>query len=99
MSWLLKDVQFGLRAIRKDRSFFFTSVLALALGIGATTVLFSVIDNALLHPFPYLDSQHIYDIAVQDRTARASTARNWFSVAEFLDIQEQNRVFDRTLGV
>jgi putative ABC transport system permease protein len=99
MFWLLQDVQFGLRAISKDRSFFFTSVLALALGIGATTVIFSVIDNILLNPFPYLDSQHIYDMQIKDRTVNASAARNWFSIPEFLDFQQQNRIFDRSLGV
>ena len=99
MFWLLKDVQFGLRAIRKDRSFFFTSVLALALGIGATTVIFSVIDNALLHPFPYLDSQRIYDVSIRDRTSNSSTPRNWYTAPDFLDLQQQNRVFDRTIGV
>ncbi len=99
MSWLLKDVQFGLRAIHKDRCFFLTSVLALALGIGGTTVIFSVIDNVVLHPFPYVDSQHIYDISIRDRTSNSSISRNWYTARDFLDIEEQNRVFDRTIGV
>ena len=99
MFWLLQDIRFGLRSISKDRSFFFTSVLALALGIGATTVIFSVIDSILLNPFPYVDSQHIYDMQIKDRTTNASAARNWFSVPEFLDFQQQNHIFDRSLGV
>ncbi|MBV9266937.1 MAG: ABC transporter permease, partial [Acidobacteriaceae bacterium] len=99
MYWLIQDVQFGFRAISKDRSFFFTSVLALALGIGATTVIFSVIDSILLNPFPYVDSQHIYDMEIKDRTATGSASRNWFSVPEFLDVQQQNGIFDRSIGV
>src|SRR5690242_11906522 len=99
MFWVLQDIQFGFRSISKDRSFFFTSVLALALGIGATTVIFSVIDNILLNPFPYVDSQHIYDMQIKDRTTNASAARNWFSVPEFLDFQQQDHIFDRSLGV
>jgi putative ABC transport system permease protein len=99
MTWLFQDLRFGLRSVGKDRSFFFTSVLALALGIGAATVIFSVVDNILLNPFPYIDSQRIYDIQIRDHTNDAATIRNWFSVPEFLDLQQQNHVFDRSLGV
>ncbi len=56
MGWLYLDVRFGLRTILKDRGFFLTAVVVLALGIGATTTIFSVIDNVLLHPFPYKGS-------------------------------------------
>ena len=99
MFWLFKDVHFGIRAISKDRSFFFTSVFALALGIGSTTVIFSVIDNVLLNPFPYLDSQRIYQIYIHDRTSPGSSLRNFFSVPEFADLEEQNQIFDRPIGV
>jgi hypothetical protein len=98
MSWILQDVRFGVRSISKDRSFFLTSVLALALGIGATTVIFSVIDNVLLNAFPYLDARHIYEIEIHDLTNNASAYRNWFSAPEFLDIQEHTHRFDRTFG-
>jgi putative ABC transport system permease protein len=99
MGWLLQDLQFGLRAYLRHRTVFVTSVLALALGIGATTVIFSVIDNVLLNPFPYVDSQHIFDINISDRGSRAAYPRNWFSVPEFLDFQEKNRIFDRSIGI
>src|SRR5690242_6756952 len=99
MTWLIQDVRFGLRSITKDRAFFLTTVLALALGIGAVTVIFTVIDSIVLNPFPYFDSQRIYEIEIRDRTTNATAIRNWFSVPEFLDIQEHNQVFDRSLGV
>lgn len=99
MTWFIQDLRFGLRSITKDRAFFFTAVLALALGIGAVTVIFTVIDTIVLNPFPYFDSQRIYEIEIQDRTTKAAAIRNWFSVPEFLDIQEQNQVFDHSLGV
>ncbi|MGA8026779.1 MAG: ABC transporter permease, partial [Bryobacteraceae bacterium] len=99
MSWILQDFQFGLRANLRNRAAFFTSVLALALGIGATTVIFSVIDSVLLHPFPYVDSEHIFDLEISDRSSRAAFPRNWFSVPEFLDFQKENRIFDRSMGV
>jgi predicted permease len=99
MTWFIQDVRFGLRSITKDRAFFLTTVLALALGIGAVTVIFTVIDSIVLNPFPYFDSQRIYEIEIRDRTTNATAIRNWFSVPEFLDIQEHNQVFDRSLGV
>jgi putative ABC transport system permease protein len=99
MTWLIQDLRFGFRSITKDRIFFVTAVLALALGIGAVTVIFTVIDSIVLNPFPYFDSQRIYEIEIRDRTTNATAIRNWFSVPEFLDIQQQNQVFDRSLGV
>ncbi|HLH04577.1 MAG TPA: ABC transporter permease [Bryobacteraceae bacterium] len=99
MTWLMQDLRFGLRSIVKDRAFFFTAVLALALGIGSVTVIFTVADSIVLNPFPYTDAQRIYDIEIQDRTSKAAGMRNWFSVPEFLDLQEQNQVFDQSLGV
>jgi putative ABC transport system permease protein len=99
MRWLIQDLQFGLRTNLRHRTVFLTSVLALALGIGATTVMFSVIDNVLLNPFPYLDSQRIFDINIIDRNSRAGYPRNYFSVPEFLDFQDKNRIFESSIGI
>ncbi len=57
MDWFWRDLKFGFRTISKDRAFLITAVLALALGIGSTTAIFSVIDNVLIEPFPYAGSQ------------------------------------------
>ena len=99
MVWLFQDIRFGLRTIFKDRGFFLAAVLALALGIGSTTAIFSVIDNVLLHPFPYTDSDRIFAIQIHDRADSATEGREWFTVPEFLDYQQKNRIFDRTIGV
>src|SRR3569833_2307024 len=99
MTWLIQDLRFGLRSILKDRGFLFSAVRALALGIGSVTVIFTVIDAIVLNPFPYFDSNRIYDIEIQDQTTNATASRNSFSVPEFLDLQEQNQVFDHSLGV
>ena len=99
MSWLWQDLRVGFRAIIKDRGFFFTAVLALALGIGSTTAIFSVIDNVLLEPFPYTDGQRLYAIDVHDKGSTDEGGRQFFSPPEFLDYQEQNHVFDRSIGI
>lgn len=99
MGWLWQDVRFGLRTILKDRGFFFTAVLALALGIGSTTAIFSVIDNVMLRPFPYTDAGHVFAIQIHDSTSGEPGGREWFSIPEFLDYQQKNRIFDPSLGV
>jgi putative ABC transport system permease protein len=99
MTWLWHDVRFGLRSFLKDRSFFGTAILALGLGIGSTTAIYSVIDNVLLEPFPYTDGQRLMAIQLRDIASNDQFGREFFSVPEFLDYQEQNRVFDRSIGV
>jgi putative ABC transport system permease protein len=99
MGWLWQDVRLGLRGVVKDRGFFFTSVVALGLGIGSTTAIFSVIDNVLLEPFPYTDSQRLMAIDIHDKGSSDEFGREMFSIPEFLDYQAQNHVFDGSIGV
>ncbi|HEX2663526.1 MAG TPA: ABC transporter permease [Candidatus Acidoferrum sp.] len=53
------DIRYGLRALRRNPAFAAVAVLSLALGIGATTAMFSLIYAVLLHPFPYADADRI----------------------------------------
>ena len=99
MGSFLQDLRYGVRTLIKDRAFLFTAVLALALGIGSTTAIFSVIDNVLLEPFPYTDGQRLMAIMIHDKSSSDSSAANSFNRAEFLDYQEQNHVFDRSIGL
>src|ERR1700686_2503209 len=62
------DIRYGLRGLRRNPGFAAVAVLSLALGIGATTAMFSLIYAVLLHPFPYADADRIMNLfAVDDR--------------------------------
>jgi len=70
MDLLWQDLRFGIRSLRNDHGFLFACVAALGLGIGSTTAIFSVIDNVLLNPFPYANSERIYGSGLSKRTAQ-----------------------------
>jgi hypothetical protein len=93
MDLLWQDLRFGIRSLRKDHGFLLACVAALGLGIGSTTAIFSVIDNVLLNPFPYRDSERIYGFRIVETNGKGAQDRNYFSVPEFLDYQRQNRIF------
>jgi putative ABC transport system permease protein len=90
---LARDFRFALRGLARDRRFAFIAVFALALGIGASTAIFSVVDNALLEPFPYKDSRHLVTIRLHDKD-QADHWRGAFLFAEIQDLMKQNHVFD-----
>src|SRR5690348_7623015 len=60
------DIRYGLRGLRRSPGFATVAVLSLALGIGATTAMFSLIYAVLLHPFPYADADRIMNIFATD---------------------------------
>jgi putative ABC transport system permease protein len=88
----LMDVRFGLRTLRKNPGFASVCVLTLALGIGATTALFSVIDAVLLRPLPFHDPGRL--ISVRSVDLRNSTQGGEISYPAFLDWRSRNRSFE-----
>jgi putative ABC transport system permease protein len=93
-----QDLRFASRNLMKDRGFILLAVFTLALGMGATTVIFSVVDGALLHPFPYRDANDISIFRIHNSDEAGETGRLWLSVPEFLDYREQNHVFADMTG-
>ena len=59
METLLQDVRFGWRLLRRTPGFTTAAVLALALGVGATTAIFTVLDHVVLRPLPYPDPDRL----------------------------------------
>src|SRR5205823_7228774 len=74
---MLQDLKYGFRQLRQQRSFSIVAVLTLALGIGVSTALFSVIDAALLRPLPYPHPEELVTVNVED--ARATGDPSWYA--------------------
>ena len=66
MESLLADFRFGARTLWKSRGFTIIAIVTLALGVGASSAIFSVIDNVLLEPFPYKGAHRLVSIEIHD---------------------------------
>ena len=98
MGTLGQDLRFALRNLRKSPGFPIVAVLTLALGIGASTAIFSVVDNILMEPFPYQDAQRYMSVQIHDTERNEPGGRAGYSGPEYLDYVEQNHVFDRVIA-
>ena len=68
MQTLLQDLRYSLRQLRKSPAFTLTAVISLALGIGATTAVFSVVYAVVMDPYPYANSDRMAHLMVKDKT-------------------------------
>jgi putative ABC transport system permease protein len=86
----LQDLRFALRSLAQRPGFTAVACLALALGIGANTAIFTVVDAALLRALPYLDADRL---VVVSATTRPSPGRQAVSGGDFVDLHAQTRSF------
>src|SRR5438067_4604381 len=104
---MMTDIRYGLRQLIKHPGFTLIAVLTLALGIGANTAIFSVVNAVLLKPLPFAAPEELVAIGGIDRTETVSSPRfSSMCYPDFFDFREQNRSFsnmavyrDRTLAL
>ena len=87
MGTLLQDLRYGFRMLYRKPAFTIVAVVTLALGIGANTAIFSVVNAVLLRPFPYPHAE------------RLVTARSNLSLPDLSDIQAQSKSFEEVGGI
>jgi putative ABC transport system permease protein len=91
MTTLLADIRFGIRMLLKSPTMTLVALLALTLGIGANTAIFSVVNAVLLRAFPYADAEQL--VLVWEKRQGGRTDQNVINLGNFSDWKEQNEVF------
>lgn len=87
METLLQDVRYGVRMLKKSPAFFVIAVVTLALGIGANTTIFSMVNSFLLRPLPTHDPGQITNLTQMQKDG---SNNNVFSVPDYRDIRSQS---------
>jgi len=90
---LLQDFRYALRMLRKNAGLTLVIVVSLAIGIGANSAIFSVVDALLLRPLPYPQSGRL--AAVWLHSPGIGIFRDWPSPGQYIDLQNENHSFER----
>ncbi|MGH9673499.1 MAG: ABC transporter permease, partial [Bryobacteraceae bacterium] len=93
---LLADIRFGFRSLQRSPGLAILAVLSLALGIGSSTAVYSVIYGVVLHPFIYKDVDNLMSVRVTEPGQRGG--RVYYSTDQFLDIAGRNTIFEGTIA-
>ena len=92
MSQIIQDVRYALRILARNPAFTFVAVFTLALGIGANTAIFSLVNSVLLRPLPYHDADRL--VLVLQASPKLGLSSWGVSHADFAAYREQNRSFE-----
>ncbi len=92
MTDFVRDVRYAFRSLRNSPGLAATAILTLALGIGANTAIFSVLEGVVLRPLPYGEPDRLVTVFLYNRALRSST---WLSYPDFLDWQRSARSFEQ----
>jgi predicted permease len=93
MEMLLQDLRYGVRMLMRRRGFMAIAILALALGVGANTAIFSVVNAVLLRPLPFKDPGRL--VFIHETVHRETVERRPASYPDFEDWRDQNQVFEQ----
>jgi predicted permease len=93
---LWQDIRFGVRNLAKSPGFAMIAILSLAIGIMATTAIYSVIHAVVLEPFPYKDVDNLMSVRVWDPGQRGF--RTNYTTDQFLEIAERNSIFEGVIA-
>lgn len=88
-----RDLRFALRSLNKDRQFTLLAVLALALGIGSVTVIFSAVYGVVINTFPYAHYNRMVSFSIDRIGQPPDSGREELFIPEFLDYRKDNDVF------
>ena len=95
---VLRDLRYSIRSIRKDLRFTLVAVFALALGIGTSTVVFSIFYNLMFNAVAARDAQRLVVPVMQNPATPEFTSQLWISWADVKDLSEHNQVFESVVG-
>src|ERR1700742_543083 len=96
---LVRDFRYALRSLRKDYRFSLVAILALALGIGTSTVVFSVVYNAIFETVPYKNFGRLVVFKIENlANSGGSKGRGYFFSNEIRGIRENNHIFEETIA-
>src|SRR5229473_6128021 len=93
MQNFIQDFRYAIRMLLRNPGFTVVAILTLALGIGANTAIFSVVNTVLLKPLPYPNPGSLVKIWTHFTSIGLPNDQNWFSAPEFRDVRQQNRSF------
>ncbi len=91
MSTLARDLRFAIRSLRAQPAFAAVAVATIAIGIGANTAIFSVVDGVLLRELPFENPGEL--VRVWSSNAERGVERGFMSPPDIADYQDQNRTF------
>jgi putative ABC transport system permease protein len=93
-----QDLRYGVRILANNPGFTAVVLLTLALGIGASTAMFSVIECSVLNPLPYADNYRMAVVVARYRNTGSDYYWGWFPPGEFVDFRAHNHVFHEVIG-
>jgi putative ABC transport system permease protein len=99
MTSIEQDIRYSVRGFRKQPGFVAMAIVALGLGIGSATAIFSVVENVLFEPFPYRQAQRIVSVQVHDLKRSRPGGRGAYTTPEFVELRRETHTLEDMVGI